>query len=162
MIDDVLPHSRTETSEAAAAKTGKTSRTARAEIYYALLARGSHGAIADEMIAEGRNHGTVTGRLRDLEVFGLAERVSGGERISRYGHRQCVWRALTPPDADARLSQQRVAGCGRASILRDAMTSATADLVSALDVVGVPAAAAAKIIRALDAMASALMATSRK
>lgn len=160
MMDDVLTHSMTETSEAA--KAGKTSKTARAEIYYALLARGSRGAIADELIAEGRNHGTVTGRLRDLEVFGLAERETGGERRSRYGHRQCVWRALTPPDAEARLSQQRAGGRGRATILRDAMTSATADLVSALDVDGVPEAASAKILRALETIASALTATSRK
>lgn len=160
MIDDELAFQpKSTTSSNAAESSGSRSRAQRRGVYEDLRANGSE--TSEEIAARMRlRYDSVKARVFELRELGLVHGV--GKAVTRTGHLAQVWAPIVRDDADALLSQRRVRQRGRVTILRDAMTSATADLVSTLDVGGIPEAASAKIIRALDTLAAALMEVSRK
>lgn len=159
MTDDLAFQPKSATSSNAAESSGSRSRAQRRNVYDDLRANGSE--TSEEIAARMRlRYDSVKARVFELRELGLVHGV--GKAVTRTGHLAQVWAPIVRDDADALLSQRRVRQRGRVAILRDAMTAATADLVSVLDVCVVSDSAAVKIRRALDTLAAALMEASRK
>ena len=160
MIDDELAcQPKSTTSRDAAESAGARSRAQRRSVYDDLR---ENGAATSEEIATrmGLRYDSVKARVFELRELELAQSIGTAATGTR--HAAQVWAPIVRDDADALLSRRRVRQRGRVAILRDAMTSATSDLVSALDRNDIPFAVRAKILRVLETIASALTATSRK